>query len=227
MTSLYLFLSDGLTCLVARYFCEHLGNEGYHKWVPHAESEGVCESVDPSEASTAPFPPKFKVLIFGNSHLRQARGTSRQSFFFKVMFSALLLIYLPVESKSDHSRCRCPFVRIHAQKNDKTLENLCKLLQIFSIELLDCGEREECTLMAETNLFVPPPSLSRRHQVVEALMCIFSKDVKSQKVKYADHGQNTDMIGGNVGCRHSSWPDWATLVDHHCVRKDADAKART
>jgi len=33
--------------LGARYFCEHLGNEGYHKWVPHAESERVCKSVDP------------------------------------------------------------------------------------------------------------------------------------------------------------------------------------
>ncbi len=59
-------------------------------------------------------------------------------------------------------------------------------------------------------------------------MCVFSKDVKSQKVKYTDQGQNTDTIDGDVACRHSSWPDWATLTNHQCIAKGVDAnKART
>lgn len=57
-----------------RYFCEHLGKESHRRWEPHAEAEGVCKSVSKSELSKAPFPPGFKVLFYGNSHLRQVKG---------------------------------------------------------------------------------------------------------------------------------------------------------
>jgi len=91
---------------VVRYFCEHLGDEGYHKWVPHAESEGICESVNPSEASTAPLPPKFKVLIFGNSHLRQVRGTSQRALLLSsFLFGAAAA--LPADSR--HPQFSRPF----------------------------------------------------------------------------------------------------------------------
>jgi len=95
------------------------------------------------------------------------------------------------------------------------------------IQLLDCGGHRVYR-GARVNVRTAASPLPRRHQVVEALMCIFSKDVKSQKVKFTDHGQNTDTIDGDVPCRHSSLPDWATLVDNRCVPKDVVTdKART
>lgn len=55
----------------ARYFCPNLGNDGYPAWVPHAVSNGTCDSVTLSQLLEAPLPPDFKVLVYGNSHLRQ------------------------------------------------------------------------------------------------------------------------------------------------------------
>ncbi|CAN0087908.1 unnamed protein product, partial [Pylaiella littoralis] len=55
-----------------RYFCPSLGNDGYPKWVPHAVAQGACKSVTQSDMSNdGPLPVGFKVLFYGNSHLRQ------------------------------------------------------------------------------------------------------------------------------------------------------------
>ena len=64
------------------------------------------------------------------------------------------------------------------------------------------------------------------HQVVEALMCMFSKDVKTQRVKYTGDGPNTDTIRGDVACRHSSDHDWQTLKANGCVPKNVNIKAK-
>lgn len=55
----------------ARYFCPDLGNDGYQKWVPRAVADGTCHSMTPSQLAEVPLPPNFKVLAYGNSHLRQ------------------------------------------------------------------------------------------------------------------------------------------------------------
>ncbi|CAM9224832.1 unnamed protein product [Scytosiphon promiscuus] len=55
----------------ARYFCPHLGDDGYQIWAPRAVSDGTCSSMTASQLAEAPFPPGFKVLVYGNSHLRQ------------------------------------------------------------------------------------------------------------------------------------------------------------
>eukprot|EP00752_Nemacystus_decipiens_P009300 g8311.t1 len=55
----------------ARYFCAHLDSQGYRPWVPRAVSGGICNSVTPSQIAKEPLPPKSKMLIYGNSHLRQ------------------------------------------------------------------------------------------------------------------------------------------------------------
>lgn len=62
------------------------------------------------------------------------------------------------------------------------------------------------------------------HQVVEALMCMFAKDVSQKRIKYGGgQQQNTDTIRGDVSCRHSSDPDWAVLVANGCVAEDVDS----
>ena len=40
-------------------------------WVPRAVLEEKCESITRSEMAGAPLPPDFKILMYGNSHLRQ------------------------------------------------------------------------------------------------------------------------------------------------------------
>lgn len=57
--------------LRARYFCPHLGSDGYPTWVPRAVSDGKCHSVSSSLLAEAPLPPDFKVLVYGNSYMRQ------------------------------------------------------------------------------------------------------------------------------------------------------------
>lgn len=54
-----------------RYFCPDLGDQGYRAWVPQAAADGVCKSVTRSDLRQAPLPPNFKVLVYGNSYLRQ------------------------------------------------------------------------------------------------------------------------------------------------------------
>eukprot|EP00903_Cladosiphon_okamuranus_P012673 g11853.t1 len=77
----------------ARYFCESLRGQGYRSWTPLAVSEGICKSVTPYQISKAPLPPGFKVLMYGNSHLRQvlealmcmvSDKVSRKRVFYKV-----------------------------------------------------------------------------------------------------------------------------------------------
>ena len=55
------------------YVCPKLGNEGYPMWVPTTVSKGSCKPLPTSALEEEPFPPNFKVLFYGNSHLRQVR----------------------------------------------------------------------------------------------------------------------------------------------------------
>ncbi|CAM9508172.1 unnamed protein product [Laminaria digitata] len=61
------------TCaaMKARYFCPGQTNPEYLKWEPWAVSQGLCRSVTRSDLEGEPLPPNFKVLAYGNSHLRQ------------------------------------------------------------------------------------------------------------------------------------------------------------
>eukprot|EP00903_Cladosiphon_okamuranus_P014839 g13740.t1 len=59
------------TTLKASYHCPNLGKDGYPKWNPPTVSSGFCEPKDMETLEQAPFPPGFKVLFFGNSHIRQ------------------------------------------------------------------------------------------------------------------------------------------------------------
>lgn len=62
-----------------RYFCPSLGVRGYPKWVPHSVANGACKSVTRSEMmAEGPLPPDFKVLFYGNSHMRQVRVCERE-----------------------------------------------------------------------------------------------------------------------------------------------------
>lgn len=54
-----------------RYFCPDLGAEGYPVWRPQAVADGVCRSITRSDLRQAPLPPNFKVLLYGNSYVRQ------------------------------------------------------------------------------------------------------------------------------------------------------------
>ncbi|CAN0475847.1 unnamed protein product, partial [Laminaria digitata] len=45
--------------------------EGYPKWTPKAVSNGTCKPVSRDLFKTDPLPPNFKMLFYGNSHLRQ------------------------------------------------------------------------------------------------------------------------------------------------------------
>lgn len=76
------------------YFCPQLGNEGYPRWVPQAVAGGTCEDRLPSSVEGGPLPPNFKVLIVGNSHLRQVHGLLT----FVARTRILILLPLP---------CRC------------------------------------------------------------------------------------------------------------------------
>ncbi|CAN0539569.1 unnamed protein product, partial [Ectocarpus sp. 12 AP-2014] len=57
------------TCgtLKASYFCPNLGTGGYPKW----NTSGACERRPRSALQNEPLPPGFRVLFYGNSHLRQ------------------------------------------------------------------------------------------------------------------------------------------------------------
>ncbi|CAN0042970.1 unnamed protein product [Ectocarpus sp. 13 AM-2016] len=57
------------TCgtLKASYFCPNLGTGGYPKW----NTSGGCERRQRSALQNEPLPPGFRVLFYGNSHLRQ------------------------------------------------------------------------------------------------------------------------------------------------------------
>lgn len=61
------------TCaaMKGRYFCPAQTNPEYPKWEPWAVGQGVCQSVSRSSLDGQPLPPNFKVLTYGNSHLRQ------------------------------------------------------------------------------------------------------------------------------------------------------------
>lgn len=62
----------GHLCLrTPRYFCPHLGEEAYPLWQPSAALENDCFIVDRDDLAKAPLPPRAKVLVYGNSHLRQ------------------------------------------------------------------------------------------------------------------------------------------------------------
>ncbi|CAN0123542.1 unnamed protein product [Ectocarpus fasciculatus] len=57
------------TCrtLKASYFCPNLGTGGYPKW----NTSGECKRRERSALQNEPLPPGFRMLIYGNSHLRQ------------------------------------------------------------------------------------------------------------------------------------------------------------
>lgn len=55
------------------YFCPNLGDEGYPKWIPRVVADNECKPISRDSLRHAPFPPGFRVLFYGNSHLRQAR----------------------------------------------------------------------------------------------------------------------------------------------------------
>ena len=55
----------------ARYYCPSDENTGYREWIPRSISERTCRSVSHSDLIRGPLPPDFKVLIYGNSHIRQ------------------------------------------------------------------------------------------------------------------------------------------------------------
>eukprot|EP00752_Nemacystus_decipiens_P014381 g12791.t1 len=61
------------TCrtLKASYHCPNLGTGGYPQWMPRQESSGACKSKPTETLEKEPLPPGFKVLFYGNSHLRQ------------------------------------------------------------------------------------------------------------------------------------------------------------
>ena len=64
-------------CNCRSYRCPHLGNDGnYPKWNPPVVSSGACTPKDMETLEHEPFPPDFKVLFFGNSHIRQASVTT-------------------------------------------------------------------------------------------------------------------------------------------------------
>ncbi|CAM9748966.1 unnamed protein product, partial [Ectocarpus fasciculatus] len=61
----------------ARYFCPSIDglDRGYPRWVPHHIAARNCRGVSQSELAEAPFPPNSKVLMYGNSHMRQVSPT--------------------------------------------------------------------------------------------------------------------------------------------------------
>lgn len=46
-------------------------------WEPAAVAEGQCETPSFDELAVAPLPPGFRVLVHGNSHLRQVSPRTR------------------------------------------------------------------------------------------------------------------------------------------------------
>lgn len=60
------------SCATHSYHCPNLGKDGYPKWNPPNVSSGSCKPKDVETLKQEPFPPGFKVLFFGNSHIRQA-----------------------------------------------------------------------------------------------------------------------------------------------------------
>eukprot|EP00903_Cladosiphon_okamuranus_P014838 g13739.t1 len=61
------------TCktLKASYHCPNLGTDGYPQWMPRQESSGACKSKTKKALELDPLPPGSKVLLYGNSHVRQ------------------------------------------------------------------------------------------------------------------------------------------------------------
>lgn len=57
-------------------------------------------------------------------------------------------------------------------------------------------------------------------------MCIIPDKVKAKKVSYPE-GSNKGVhkVRGEATCRYSSDPDWATLVEHHCLPEEAPGRA--
>lgn len=66
--------------LIGRYFCPAQTHLQYPKWEPWAVGQGVCGSISRSDLVGAPLPSGFKVLMYGNSHLRQviSNASNRQ-----------------------------------------------------------------------------------------------------------------------------------------------------
>ena len=55
----------------SRYFCPNLGVGGAFKWVPRAVADGICQEKPLAQLENAPLPPNFRILVYGNSHMRQ------------------------------------------------------------------------------------------------------------------------------------------------------------
>lgn len=62
-----------LVFVAARYFCPTQSSPAYPRWEPLAVTEGLCKSKMPSDMTEGPFPPNFKILMYGNSHIRQVK----------------------------------------------------------------------------------------------------------------------------------------------------------
>ena len=59
------------TVRIGRYFCPNQGDSSYPVWEPRAVSQGACRSKPWDDMIGAPLPPNAKILLYGNSHLRQ------------------------------------------------------------------------------------------------------------------------------------------------------------
>lgn len=55
-----------------RYYCPNLGSTRYPTWEHPAVREGNCTVVPREDLAKEPLPPNSKVLLYGNSYLRQA-----------------------------------------------------------------------------------------------------------------------------------------------------------
>ena len=179
--------------LATRYFCEHDDKKAHRKWEPHAESEGICESAGLSDLSEAPFPPKFKVLFYGNSHMRQVSvvtGSVQRSCRGGLPASELL----PLCCWFSVSFCS------HA-----------------SIILRNARPRMICGVPPSLRVHSSPSCF--RGQVVEAMMCQFPKEVLFKRMKYTGGGiSGVRTIDGEVACRACHTPeDEAAVVGHDCI----------
>ena len=73
---LLIFLSTRY-CLFgpSRYYCPTQDGVEYSTWVPQAAAQGSCRSTTRSAMAETPLPSNFKILMYGNSHLRQVMHT--------------------------------------------------------------------------------------------------------------------------------------------------------
>lgn len=57
-----------------RYYCPTRTHKAYPKWESLAVTQGLCSSKTLSDMAGGLFPPNIKILLYGNSHLRQVKG---------------------------------------------------------------------------------------------------------------------------------------------------------